>query len=226
MQNKVTVIIPTLLITNPNIFKYTLNELNSNELVEEIIIIDNTYNNEFKNQYKQYSKYNVIEPKNNIYVNNAWNLGLELCKTKYYLLLNDDIILKSNTINNSIKILNENTNIGILTVNTVENYNIKKFEEVQLQKEYTILDIKDEKQGWYIFGRKSEWTPIPAQFKLYFGDDIIYKNNKKLGLINCKLFNSDILSHFTSTTTHNPTIFKKILSITNNDYKEWEKYEK
>ena len=205
-----TVIIPTMLLTKHEIFEYTLIQLEQSECVKKIIIIDNTENNNFKNEYTITSKIEVIEPVGNIFVNPAWNLGIEKTESKYYLLLNDDIILNTQILNNCINILETTADSALITVNTENNLKIKKFEKINKNIEKQKVEFKnigDERQGWFIFGRKSLWVEIPDEIKLLYGDDFIYQYHKLMGYNNYIVTNNT-LSHFCSSSWQHKSMTK------------------
>ena len=85
---KVTVVIPTLQ-KNKIILSNLIRSLDSDEFVDEIILIDNSLQG-FKGNSK---KLKVIMPDKNLYVNPSWNLGVKLAKNEIIALLNDDFII-------------------------------------------------------------------------------------------------------------------------------------
>lgn len=175
----ITVIIPTLLKSN-DILLPMLDRLDTCGSVEKIIVIDNTC-----------GTFNKVLPKltvlnqENLYVNPAWNKGMELCKTPYYLLLNDDVISSTSAIEACLTVCEDFPHINLVTVNTqeVDNSNqvlnyLQSTDMVPYEKpDFIIQGTKHtwyRFQGWFIFGRTSSWEPIPDCLKVFCGDNLIY----------------------------------------------------
>ena len=107
MNDKINIIIPTIMQSDVNIFAYTLRELVKNRRVRRVIIIDNTYDQSC-NLGEISHKIHIINGANKkFYVNQAWNLGISMSASEYYCLLNDDILLHSNLIDEACNILDD-----------------------------------------------------------------------------------------------------------------------
>ena len=99
---KISIIIPTLQ-KDINILNQLVSEMDLDEYVGEIIIIDNS----LKGYSYNSSKIRVITPEQNLYVNQAWNLGIENAKYNVFGILNDDIHLFLNEhISNMVCVIN------------------------------------------------------------------------------------------------------------------------
>ena len=122
IKNKLTVVIPTLAVPDVEITNYTLFELKKSEAVKQVFIIDNTADGHFKNKYTATIGCKVITDEPNLYVNPAWNYGVSLTDTPYYLLLNDDIMLRHEMLDLIVDLLEKNNNINITSVKT-HNFN-------------------------------------------------------------------------------------------------------
>ena len=91
MNRNISVIIPTLqksVETLNNLVK----ELVTDESVKEILIIDNS----LKGYKFNSEKVRVIIPKENLFVNPSWNLGVKEAKYEYICIANDDIKIGNN----------------------------------------------------------------------------------------------------------------------------------
>ena len=86
-----TIIIPTLQ-KNTNALNNLLSTLDSDNKVGEIIVIDNS----LKGIVFKSEKIKIITPKENLYVNPSWNLGVKNAKYNKIGLLNDDIAIPVN----------------------------------------------------------------------------------------------------------------------------------
>lgn len=174
MRQKLSVIIPTLQKNTQLLFNL-LDNLNQDECVDEIIVIDNSlkgidYNSE---------KIKVITPKENLYVNPSWNLGVKEAKNELVAILNDDITLPENFCSDvADKITPEMGCVGghyNFVKETKEVSHIPSKTEVKLQK----IDGRCLCWGIMIFIRKENFTEIPDEIKIYYGDDWIVHNCKK-----------------------------------------------
>lgn len=224
----ITVIMPTLLMSDLTCFKQLINTLCNNKLIKEVIVVDNTLDGSFENKMGTFDKVVVIKNYKNIFVNPAWNIGVNWTMTKYYLILNDDIVITDEIINESYKAMEENDKISILTVETKENKSYEDLEVINNSKnEVKIKDLKNKRFGWFMMGRKSQWKNIPEGLNIYYGDDFIYKLGRRYNNINCMLCGMYI-SHFTSTTTGSDLFIdrKKIIKKEKKIYNKikWNEY--
>ena len=118
-MDKYSVIIPTLWKSDRT--KKLLSDLNECEYVDEIIIIDNTGTEERDILPTIYPKLRMVSKGKNIYVNPAWNLGVELAKNDLIALVNDDINFDTNVFG----VIDEN--ILPLSLYTLQRGNVSKF---------------------------------------------------------------------------------------------------
>ena len=90
-NQKFSIIIPTLWKSN---LTYSLIDyLNASDFVDEIILIQNVATAAGKALTLNFKKVKLIQPKNNLYVNASWNLGVAEAKNEFIGLLNDDILI-------------------------------------------------------------------------------------------------------------------------------------
>ena len=159
-MKKWSVIIPTL--WKPDSLPDLLQELEGNESVDEILIIDNAPN--FKPNITLGRKVNRLEQPSNIYVNPAWNLGAETARNEYLCICNDDVLFDSSEIFN---FLNSNYMDGIIGIHP-DSFDSETSNNglPSLSKEIYIT------QMWacLFFMRKSQYRPIPAELKVWWGD--------------------------------------------------------
>lgn len=146
------------------IFKL-LDNLESSPYVGEILLIDN---NKGKRpaQINDTDKITILEQSQNIYVNPAWNLGVELSKFDNICITNDDLIWDVRV----LEFISQVISVGIIGQNC-SNYDrnselIPKIEPM-IGREW----------GWgcCFFVHKSNWKPIPSQLKIACGDDYLIK---------------------------------------------------
>lgn len=195
----ITVVIPTLLMAPREVFEYTLNELNSNDLVKEIIIIDNTEDKSFDKVFNVSSKMNILkEPGNQ---GASCNIGMQLVKTEYYFITNDDVACRSSIINSCFDIMEQDKDIGLIQMNTRIRQQLDSYIESYVQKETEYIILQNPRAtmtGWFQFGRKIDWVDI-SELRYFYGDDLIldimrHNKRKVVRLV------SDYVSHIESST--------------------------
>jgi glycosyltransferase involved in cell wall biosynthesis len=155
---KFSVIIPTMWCSDL-IFKL-LDSLNNNDMVGEIILIDNDKSKR-PPQITSTAKLRIIEQEENIYVNPAWNLGVELANYPNICISNDDLVWNVQL----LPLIFENIHLGIIGQAT-SNY----FED---NDEIKIEPITERNWGWgcCFFIEKDKWVKIPSELKVACGDD-------------------------------------------------------
>ncbi len=175
MQNdKVTIVIPTLQ-KNKIILNMLIDSLDSDNSVDEIILIDNSLQG-FEHKS---GKLQVITPEENLYVNPSWNLGVETARNQIIGLLNDDIIIPENFCRDvAAKITPE---MGIVGMNgkrieeIPENASIPPREEISLEP----ASYMDWYFGIVLFFYKSSYCKIPEDIKIVYGDSWIFTRSHK-----------------------------------------------
>lgn len=205
-KTKYTVIIPTLWKSQRT--TKLLADLKECEFVDEIILIDNKSD---KIEDKTDGKLRIISLGENIYVNPAWNKGIELAKNECIALCNDDI--------------NFNTNIlGLINLDILNKFGIIGQSESNYKQQNTdepiIHTYTNEPRDWgwgcLILFKKSNWIPIPDEIKIWYGDDYIFKCNP---IVKSKLKNFNIQTEMSTTSDE-----KQWDEIKKNDYLHLIKY--
>ena len=164
-MDKYSIVIPTLWKSNRT--DKLLKDLEGCEYVDEIIVIDNTSIYETD---RTIGKIRMISFGENIYVNPAWNWGIELAKNDLIALVNDDI--------------NFDTNIfGVIDENILNQFGIigmgeGNYKEQTDETNGPYLDVwkpgvNDWGWGCMILLNKKNWIDIPDNIKIWYGDNII-----------------------------------------------------
>lgn len=209
-----TIIIPTLEMAPLEVTDYLMYQLNyKTKSIDRIIIINNARDNTFSERYKSFKKIQVISDQPNLFVNRAWNYAMTLVKTKYFCLLNDDIMIHGILLDAISKLLDLKEEINITTVKTkiVYHFPLARNElrkTFQLKLDYRLLKYPDEiKQGWFMFGRTKNWIPIDVGYtgEIMYGDDWILKKNQEIGYYGTCLITNNLCCHFESSTVHATT---------------------
>ena len=164
-MDKFSVIIPTIWKSQRT--DRLLKDLEECEYVDEIIVIDNASIYETD---RTIGKIRMISYGENIYVNPAWNKGIELAKNECIALCNDDINFDPNifgVIDESIL-----TYVGIIGMgegNYKDEINKEKGSYIDIWEP----GVNDWGWGCLIMLKKSHWLPIPNEIKIWYGDNII-----------------------------------------------------
>lgn len=224
----IDVVIPTMLLTDKNIFSYTLEQMKACDVIRKIIIIDNTDDCSFRKTYHSNlggGKFCVVENGKNVLVNPAWNQGLSLVEAEHYVILNDDVLCHSKIFKICEQKMRDDQDVGILTVDTLQSKNIDFYnnhiKETEHKPPTFTTNIFRNRVGWFMCGRKSQWVPIPDNIKIFYGDDFIYqlarKNKRKVLSLQ-----SQSIVHFESTSV-NHTLKKdpKIKETIQKDGHQW-----
>ena len=155
---KFSVIIPTMWCSDL-IFKL-LDSLNDSPFVGEIILIDNDKSKR-PPQITSTSKLRIIEQEENIFVNPAWNLGVELSNYPNICISNDDLVWNVQL----LPLIFQNIHLGIIGQATSNYYD--ECGEIKIEP------ITERNWGWgcCFFIEKLKWISIPTQFKIACGDD-------------------------------------------------------
>jgi len=180
-MNKLSVVIPTLQRNKDfliNLIKSVANE----DIVDEIILIDNST----KGFELACDKLRVIVPKENMYVNPSWNLGIHQAKNEIVALLNDDIIIPSKFCTNVVEKMS--TEMGVVGADVD---NIITCTEMLLPPDNADLELKKVNGRCMHFGiamflYKSNFVDIPNDLKIYCGDDwiVLQAMKSKKGIYN------------------------------------------
>jgi glycosyltransferase involved in cell wall biosynthesis len=167
---KYTAVIPTML-KSPRL-KKLVEDLQNHDLVDEIIIIDNSGNLEPSLEPHTKQKY-ICEGKNTG-CNPAWNKGVKLSSNELIVICNDDINFNPiilEVLDN--KILNTHGIIGMGEGNFNENFN---YDGNPYLEEWR-SGVNDCGWGSLIFLKKSMWMHIPDDLIVWYGDNFIKEIN-------------------------------------------------
>ena len=213
-DKKVSIIIPTLQ-KNKKVLDILIRNLQLDTAVSEIIIIDNS----LKGLEVNNEKLKVIIPKENMYVNPSWNYGVDLAKSDYIALLNDDIIIPENFCSRILEQINITDGILGMDNNFIEISSdidkIPKSESITLKK----ANYRCNGYGIAMFMPKEAYTKIPPEIKIMFGDDWLLYKCRKSGRTNYYISGQEVI-HLGSLSTSN----KSFINIFKNDSKHYRRH--
>jgi hypothetical protein len=172
-----TIIIPSL-FKIPRIYQ-TLVELSGCLYVDEIILLDNTQN---QNPINLPKVKHICEGKNT-YVNPAWNKGVKLSSNDKLCILNDDIWFDWNLLGNISEWITEDRGMIGMSPDNYSNPN-PEFKLTQIEPSYK-SQKGDRPLGFAccFFIHKNNWVDIPEEMKLWAGDDWQFYANPKTNYI-------------------------------------------
>lgn len=167
----ITYIIPTL--WKSDCIYQTIEAVKTSRFGVEIIIIDNA-NSDYVSEHPSVK---VVKVPTNIFVNPAWNLGVEMASNPYACLLNDDITFNIDLFNKSFydQVINSEAkkDIGIIAFKSGGGFSD------QINSNHDSLTLHDIPAMGTGFGQimlfeKKYYEPIPEGLKIYFGDNVLY----------------------------------------------------
>jgi hypothetical protein len=140
-------------------FKIYLFDQNSNEVGTENYLL------ECENNGIQ-----VYKNKENIPLNHLWSNFKYICDFEYLCFLNNDVELSNTFVDDTIKILDNESTVGAVIHITNNKYHLKSKDII----EYKIFNELPLYQGWDFSIRKKIMPDIPEVLKIFGGDDYIF----------------------------------------------------
>jgi hypothetical protein len=178
-------------------------------LIKEVILINNDIS---KTPNLNFSKVKEIRNKENIYVNPAWNMGVEMSESKYIAIINDDILIDKDNLH---KILERGLQ---LEANEMIGVNENCYKQKGLDNS-GLKFVNSEKMGYgfgcFMIMRKSSFVNIPNDLKIWYGDNFQYRNKAVYEIKGIEIL-----------TPMSTTVNKFRNTITKQDVINWKKYSK
>ena len=176
----ISFIVPTMWVNPKRLCNIIDDYKRANIPNAEFILIDNSHGCYLDPELT------ILIPKQNLFVNKSWNIGVEIAKNNIVCLLNDDIEINFETIKNNLEAIN-NLDFGIIgfdankNLGTEFNTNVDIFEFKEAECRYLGF-------GCMMFIRKENYIKIDERLRIFFGDDLLYwwnrdKNGKKIYII-------------------------------------------
>jgi hypothetical protein len=145
-----------------------LKDLVLHPAVGEIIIINNCVNETIASDILSHSKIKILDFKENIFVNPAWNIGVALSSFDNICLLSDDVIFDIKLLD---RLTDQLTSGKMFVVNLPDSNTITRG-TIEI-KQYVDGD-RIFHFGCLMFLHKSNWVPIPAGLNVYYGDSWLW----------------------------------------------------
>ena len=170
MNDKFSIIVPTMWI--PEKFTEAIKKYLKSSLVQEIIIIDN--NPSQRPILPKDDRIKILTKGYNIFVNPAWNWGVQTSKMENLIILNDDLVIE---------------NIEDILIELQKTcFDFVGLDFENLNKENKVQITKKEKGltkgfGCFMFIRKKNYHYIPDNLRIWYGDNILFSKNTNIGKI-------------------------------------------
>ena len=151
------------------------------EKVKKIIIIDNDFKRRPDSEILKSKKIKILNYGRNIYVNAAWNKGMENVSDDLVCICNDDIRLDKLAISLVLEFESINPDavdlIGLSNDAKNKCFGISPF-KLDLSKNLGLQS--GGLFGTAMFIRKKNYKEIPSDLKVWFGDDYLVRNCKNI----------------------------------------------
>lgn len=212
----IDVVIPTLMKIKPENFAYSIKQAVDSEYVNKIIIIDNSCGKFTENISIESDKIVLLEQKENIFVNPAWNIGVALSTADNILIMNDDVLCSKEVYRQVCETIDIKT-VGLCSVQSRRCKNIEEYSKYLQDfgthiKTTTNFDSNttNNKTGWFFCIKKKLWKDIPRELLFFYGDDLIYDRIRNVEYLT-KNISSCKIGHVGSYTVNKNNNIKKIL---------------
>ena len=175
----ISIIMPTL--WKGEYYKTMLPLFDAHPLVGEIIVIDNDKERVDSNIFNL-KKLKYLPQQENIYVNPAWNLGVEQSTNEVVCLYSDDVLFNLDCLQMIYdKCIPENGIVGFSiegiseTINNLETL----AQYVMSWETQRVIPTPSlhYRFGICMFMHKSSYYTIPEQYKIYYGDTYLFDQN-------------------------------------------------
>ena len=162
----ITFIVPTIWKSD-YIHRTVESLLECKEVGLEMIIIDNANSDYISPD----PKIKVLKQEQNIFVNPAWNLGVNSAKNQLVCIINDDITLNVSRVVEAMKMV-QNQDFGMIGL----------FKRNLFIKDEGKLSLKEIDRMPFFFGSmmildKKNYIQIPDSLKIFYGDNYLYSYN-------------------------------------------------
>ena len=196
-MNKFTLVLPTMWRYAP--FMDFLPDLLEHELVDEVIVFDNDPSRTPDTGILDHPKINYQCVGENIYVNPAWNKGVELSRNKFVAFISDDVIFDLRLLSRVAQVLSDKCGV-IGNCPGLAEYNQKPFKNGSIN---LVPWYHDHTFGFgcLMFVYKDTYLPIPDGLKLFYGDQWIFDTYMARGYPNWIITNMLFHTPHAATTT-------------------------
>ena len=196
-DRKYSVVVPTMWRAN-DLFLPFLTRLCSLDVVDEIIIINND-NTNTPAQGLTHPKIKMHDFGQNIYVNPAWNFGVQASNNDRVCILNDDVVFDVDLFERLKDYLTPDNGVfGLCPGDPIWNQppiTNRSIDIIPWTGQHTLGF------GSLMFINKINWVDIPESLLIYYGDNFIFDNNIRYGRSNYLITNMYFETPMAATTS-------------------------
>jgi hypothetical protein len=188
-----------------------------NKNIKNVIIIDNNKFKRPKYDIFKNDKIILISYGRNIYVNPAWNEGVNRATSEIVAIINDDIIVDNDVFNMVLKFgLKQGDLIGVNLRGYQDNYKIDDY--IETKEEIVKINYNNNYpiggQAWAfgicMFMLKKSYIQIPSLYQIWYGDDYLTQRAKNVYAINSNKIKGNISETLKKFNNPDSDISKRI----------------
>lgn len=225
----ISVIVPTM--WKPQHMLRMLPMLDAHPLIGEIILIDNKIEDANEEFLSSLNKLVYLPQKENIFVNPAWNLGVQVAKYDKLFILNDDCLVNLKTLESIYNFITPE--IGMLGYSklsycayTIDAFDMMcesgfgddiSFEPINPEFYFENSGMPHIYYGSAFYIHKQNYYQIPEVFRINYGDLYIYLKNLKNGIHNYTIEDGFVMTMVSGTVS---TITYSLLETEENALKQ------
>lgn len=187
---RIDVIVP---VVNAGLYEKLMDSIAHNSVKPHNMIIINNSQSLIKDPKQFGINAKVFNMEQNIGVNPAWNFGIsQTKKADIVSILNDDLELAPNFFERICYIMDEYPKCGIVCPCTVNS------KDEVVPKVYQSVIVALDREGWAFSIRRKMLDmipPIPADIKIFYGDNWFWYWTLKLGYVWLKDYDTMVLHH-------------------------------
>jgi len=203
MNDKFSIIVPTMWI--PEKFTEAIKKYLKSSLLQEIIIIDN--NPSQRPILPKDDRIKILTKGYNIFVNPAWNWGVQTSKMENLIILNDDLVIEN--INNVFETLTE-CDFDLVGLD---------YRNLNLGNGVMLKEKKGDMTngfGCFLYIKKYKYITIPEDIKIWYGDRILFNTIPNKGEISFDKTQIEL-----SRTIKSSNDFIHIINKDKENFKKW-----
>ena len=193
---KYSIVVPSMWRARDQFVKF-VDQLCQHPAVDEIIIIDNAHDH--TPPELQHEKIHIFDFDGNIYVNPAWNFGVEISRNDRICIVNDDVTFDLDLFERLQYLISPAAGVFGLCPGVAE-FN----QPAVTGGAIDIVPWTDQHTygfGCLMFLHKQSWQPIPKGLDIYFGDNYLFDWQLSLGKTNYLITNLNFYTPFAVTTS-------------------------
>jgi hypothetical protein len=209
----ISIVMPTL--WKGEFYKKMLPILSTHKLVGEIVIIDNNPDNVDK-EILSLEKIKYFPQKENIYVNPAWNLGVEVSSHDRICLYSDDVLFDPAVIDAVYPFMSEDKGVTGFAYESISESHQSLFRAEWERPQIVPTWAFHYRFGICMFMHKNSFHKISDDYKIYYGDTHQFDSNALLNRQNYRIENYACVTKMKSSSGN----FNSIIEEDNRRYKE------